>query len=296
MASKPPLPPMSHSAAYYDNQSNIKQANLTYTPNLLPSQPPAAHLQSNSQHTVSSPRTGLPRAPSSPSSNASSSSTSDGDIYLAKNQYHFAPRAEEGVVGKKVSRQAHYASHGGTMPRAGSRTHSEYLEDNSTVLRYVQSDVDDENEGHDHALWILVWMSFLDPFHCIFSAMYTIFALLAFTFLFPLRLCRGECSPSTTFVRMVAPVFRDHLQLIYAKSLSDAHMFEFSPVCLVLIHLASPIISMGNAIAAWVVAIFWLFALIMGNPDGTERRDDGRATVLMLRDWWERCLLYAIRK
>jgi len=95
---------------------------------------------------------------------------------------------------------------------------------------------------------------------------------------------------------MVAPVFRNHLQLIYAKSLSDAHMFEFSPVCLVLIHLVSPIISLGNAIAAWVVAIFWLFALIMGNPDGTERKDDGRATVLMLRDWWERCLLYAIRK
>ena len=156
MAAKPPLPPMSHSAAYYDNHSDFKQVNLTYPPNLLPSQPPAAHLQSNTQHTFSSPRTGPHRSPSSPSSDASSSCASDGDIYPVKNQYHFAPRAEEGVVGKKVSRQPHYATQRGTMPQAGSRTHSEYLEDNSTVLRYVQSDVDDEDEGDDHALWILV--------------------------------------------------------------------------------------------------------------------------------------------
>ena len=147
---------MSHSAAYYDNQRNFKQANLPYTANILPSQPPAAHLPSNTQHTVPSPKTGLHRAPSSPSSDGSSSTASDGDIYLAKNQYHFAPRAEEGVVGKRVFKQSHNASHTGRMPQAGSRTHSEYLEDNSTVLRYVQSDVDDEDEGDDHALWILV--------------------------------------------------------------------------------------------------------------------------------------------
>lgn len=95
---------------------------------------------------------------------------------------------------------------------------------------------------------------------------------------------------------MVAPLFRNHLQMIYANSLDDAHTFEFSPFCLVLIHLVSPLLSFPNAVAAWVVAVFWVFAIIMGNPDGTEKRDDGRAAVLLLRDWWEKCLLYAIRK
>lgn len=26
--------------------------------------------------------------------------------------------------------------------------------------------------------------------------------------------------------------------------------------------------------------------MILGNPDGTERRDDGRAAVLGVRNWW----------
>jgi hypothetical protein len=141
-----------------------------------------------------------------------------------------------------------------------------------------------------------MWMSFLDPFHCFFSALFSIFAVIVITFLAPLRLCRKECSPSVSLVRLVAPVFRNHLQMIFAKSLDNAHTFDFSPFCLVLIHLISPLISIGNAIAAWIVAVFWVFAIIMGNPDGTEKRDDGRATVLLLRDWWERCLLFAIRK
>lgn len=141
-----------------------------------------------------------------------------------------------------------------------------------------------------------VWMSFLDPFHCFFSAIFSIFAVFTIIILLPLRLCRRECSPSISLVRMVAPVFRHHLQMIFAKSLDSAHTFEFSPFCLILVHIVSPLLSIGNAIAAWIVAVFWIFAIIMGNPDGTEKRDDGRATVLMLRDWWEKCLLYAIRK
>jgi hypothetical protein len=176
---------------------------------------------------------------------------------------------------------------------------SEAPTDNSAIFRYVgQGPIVGEEEARedDHALWILMWMSFLDPFHCAFSAIYSIFALVVILILLPLRFCRGECSPAITLIRMVAPVFRNHLQMICARSLDQVHTFEFSPVCLLLVHIVSPILSLGNAVAAWIVAVFWLFAIIMGNPDGTERRDDGRATVLMLRDWWERCLLYATRK
>lgn len=139
-------------------------------------------------------------------------------------------------------------------------------------------------------------MSFLDPFHCLFSAFYSILAAFTILVLLPLRLCQRECSPGISLIRMLAPVFRNHLQMIYAKSLVNVHKFEFSPIILLLVNIVSPIISLGNAIAAWIVAVFWLFAIMMGNPDGTERGDDGRATVLMLRDWWERCLLSAVRK
>lgn len=149
---------MRHSAAYYDNQSNFKQANLNYPPHPQLSHPPAAHLHSNLRTTIASPRTGLERSQSSPSSGASSSSASDGDIYLAKNQnqYNYSPRLEEGVAGPRALRHSSHGLHTGNMPRADGRTHAEILETNSTVLRYVESDLDDEAEGDDHALWILV--------------------------------------------------------------------------------------------------------------------------------------------
>ena len=63
---------------------------------------------------------------------------------------------------------------------------------------------------------------------------------------------------------------------------------------LIAIHVASPLVSIGVAVAAWVSAAFWVFAVIMGNPDGTERRDDGRDAVLAVRNWWEGFFLMAL--
>lgn len=36
--------------------------------------------------------------------------------------------------------------------------------------------------------------------------------------------------------------------------------------------------------------------MILGNPDGTERRDDGRAAVLGVRNWWRIWLRKADRE
>ncbi len=84
--------------------------------------------------------------------------------------------------------------------------------------------------------------------------------------------------------------------MMYAPSVKDAYTFDFSPLALVVVHVVSPILSFGVAFFSWIAAVFWLFALVMGNPDGTEKRDDGRATVLGVRNWWEKFLLHAIRR
>ncbi|PGH15711.1 hypothetical protein AJ80_05419 [Polytolypa hystricis UAMH7299] len=55
---------------------------------------------------------------------------------------------------------------------------------------------------------------------------------------------------------------------------------------LILIHLLSPLLVFPLLFAAWIAAFFWIFTMIMGNPDGTERKDDGRAAVLGVRNWW----------
>ena len=80
-----------------------------------------------------------------------------------------------------------------------------------------------------------------------------------------------------------------------AASVDNAHNFDFRTGTLILTQLLSPLLSIGVAVAAWVAAAFWLFALMMGNPDGTERTDDGRAAVLGVKRWWEKFLLHALR-
>jgi hypothetical protein len=80
---------------------------------------------------------------------------------------------------------------------------------------------------------------------------------------------------------------------MHAESTQDADELEFRAWRLIAVQILSPVVSVGVAIVGWIAAPFWIFAIIMGNPDGTERRDDGRATVLAVRNWWERCLLKA---
>jgi len=140
-----------------------------------------------------------------------------------------------------------------------------------------------------------MWLSFFDPFFSLFIAIFTLIAVLFLLLISPVRFCQHSCSISTSTIRTLAPLFRNHLRLISAHSVDEAHTFDFKPVMLVLIHIISPLLSIGVAVAAWTSAAFWLFTLMMGNPDGTERKDDGRAAVLAVRDWWETLLLNAVR-
>jgi hypothetical protein len=80
---------------------------------------------------------------------------------------------------------------------------------------------------------------------------------------------------------------------MHADSAPDADELEFKAGRLIAVQVLSPVVSMGVAIAEWIAAPFWIFAIMMGNPDGTERGDDGRTTVLAVRNWWEQCLLKA---
>jgi len=110
----------------------------------------------------------------------------------------------------------------------------------------------------------------------------------------PIRLISKQGSFGDQAIRAIAPLFKNHLRMLHAPSVSYAHEWEFSHTMLIAIHVASPLVSIGVAVAAWVSAAFWVFAVIMGNPDGTERRDDGRDAVLAVRNWWEGFFLMAL--
>lgn len=55
---------------------------------------------------------------------------------------------------------------------------------------------------------------------------------------------------------------------------------------LLMVLLLSSLLSIAFLLLAWTAAFFWVFAMILGNPDGTERKDDGRAAVLGVCRWW----------
>ena len=59
--------------------------------------------------------------------------------------------------------------------------------------------------------------------------------------------------------------------------------------------LLSPFYSIAILLLVWTAAFFWLFTMVMGNPDGTERKDDGRAAVLGVCKWWQKWLRKARR-
>jgi hypothetical protein len=61
----------------------------------------------------------------------------------------------------------------------------------------------------------------------------------------------------------------------------------------IVVLLLSPFFSIAILLLAWTAAFFWVFTMMMGNPDGTERKDDGRAAVIGVCKWWRAWLAKA---
>lgn len=53
---------------------------------------------------------------------------------------------------------------------------------------------------------------------------------------------------------------------------------------------------MALFVVSLIVALFWIFSVVLGNPDGTERKDDGRVAVLGVARWWANWLGFARRR
>ena len=66
----------------------------------------------------------------------------------------------------------------------------------------------------------------------------------------------------------------------------DSHEY-YSVTGLILVLMLSVLGCLAILLSVWTAAFFWVFATILGNPDGTERSDDGRAAVLGVCKWWQ---------
>ena len=159
------------------------------------------------------------------------------------------------------------------------------------------------------------------PFYSFGASLYAIFAFLFALLVSPLRICSfSQYLRSTTFVSqlcdLLSPSLHIHERLVCIRppsvedrsssaqwissepdsdqpsvlsEPSEVYSVATSMVVLVL----SPFLSIAILLLAWTAAFFWVFSMILGNPDGTERKDDGRTAVLGVCKWWRTWLCKA---
>ena len=131
----------------------------------------------------------------------------------------------------------------------------------------------------------------MDPLYSLAGAVCAIITVLVILCLTPVRLCSSAYSLQRSTTYALSPILMIHLRMLCVEV---EQRQSYNTGYLVLIYLLAPLISFGVAITACVSAAFWIFTLIMGNPDGSERRDDGRDAILAVRNWWARYLTRAL--
>ncbi|KAJ5325821.1 hypothetical protein MYU51_001197 [Penicillium brevicompactum] len=315
-------PEMSHSPAYYQEQAPFGSAH----PRSSIVTPPPATRRSQEQSSVLGHPIGS--RPSSLSSDASPRTSASRGYRV----YHQAlggsswpgsdARENEGLPPGSTSSGAHkeerIRSSIADRPSLMSGEHS-----NPSITRGRKRRIPDDeivtHEGHD-ALLMLFRLTVV-PLYSFGACFYAIFAFLFALLISPLRLCAfSQYLRSTTFVSqlcdLLSPSLHIHERLVCIRpplaedrssstqwirsdpeSDQPSVLYEPNEVYSVAKSLAvlvlSPIFSMAILLLAWIAAFFWVFSMILGNPDGTERKDDGRTAVLGVCKWWRTWLCKA---
>ncbi|KAL8727679.1 MAG: hypothetical protein Q9181_005619 [Wetmoreana brouardii] len=164
---------------------------------------------------------------------------------------------------------------------------------------------EDEEDVKEHTVWILIYLSFLSPVVATLTSIYTIIMSFIFLLFSPITICCRSCTPlKQRLVNFLAPPIRLQLDLVFSAvepafdslEKSEEYTRRTSNIfLLVMINILSPIYAAGIAVTAWIAAGFWFTALILGDPDGRDKKDDGRAVVLGVRRLWERWLKKGLR-
>ena len=142
---------------------------------------------------------------------------------------------------------------------------------------------------------IQIYLSTLSPLPACLFSIYTVMTTVAVILLFPLCiLCSNHKPFSHQLHFFLSPPIGFQLGLIYSEHNVSSSPGEH-PAMLIVINLCSPFYAVWISVSAWVAAAFWAFTTIMGNPDGKDRKDDGREAVMGVRRWWERWLGRALR-
>ncbi|KAB8218208.1 hypothetical protein BDV33DRAFT_128022 [Aspergillus novoparasiticus] len=155
------------------------------------------------------------------------------------------------------------------------------------------------------ALLMLFRLSVPVPIFSLCASLYTVLGLLLVLLVSPFRIC--PCIPyfrSTSFreqlCHLLVPQLHIHERLVRLRGPATQSVYNdadgsstsdpsehYSIFGLIAVLLLSSLLSIAFLLLVWTAAFFWVFAMVLGNPDGTERKDDGRAAVLGVCRWWQ---------
>ena len=184
----------------------------------------------------------------------------------------------------------------------GSPDHATHTSDRGNSIRQTYEEDDDEvDEGRlrqeQHALKILLFLS--GP--CVLlSALNTVWACIALVITAlsqPIRICAKRPTFGQQLAGLLGPTLNLQLRSIYTPLPPHADEdSSYHTLMLVMVHMLSPFLSFVVMFASWTLAVYWLSSTIVGDPAGQDKRDDGKETVLGLRNWWERWLMRCIKE
>ncbi|KAF2470740.1 uncharacterized protein BDR25DRAFT_334335 [Lindgomyces ingoldianus] len=167
-------------------------------------------------------------------------------------------------------------------------THVSASNPDVTAILYDGNDKGPE----DKAVQLLLYLSGPCTLFSFLITLWTLLSLFIVLLLCPLRLfSSSRPTLGARITTFLAPPLNLQLNLIYSYSSA----ISYSPPLLVIIHLFSPIVAMGVAVAAWTAAFFWFFSAILGDPAGQDGHNDGKDSILGVRNWWDRWLSRALR-
>ncbi|KAI9934876.1 hypothetical protein ASPWEDRAFT_175601 [Aspergillus wentii DTO 134E9] len=256
-----------------------------------PPQTPAESYRPESEQSVAVPVTSV----------ISSPHFENGSILTWGSNSSGAARKEERIRGSLTDHSSYMS--GDNHPHSVSRVQKRTIQDDDLL--------EDDNQD---ALLMLFRLSIPVPLFSLCASLYTIFGLLFVILVSPLRLC--SCIPylrsnsfRTQLCDLFAPPLHVHERLVCLRqsnsfrSSSSQWIYndpdrsspsdpsdDYSIGGLIAVLLLSSLLSIAFVLLVWTAASFWVFAMILGNPDGTERKDDGRAAVLGVSRWWQRWL------
>ncbi|KJY00173.1 hypothetical protein TI39_contig340g00033 [Zymoseptoria brevis] len=226
------------------------------------------------------------------SEGGSSAMTQISSIDLEKSR-HARQSAAKKAHGTGGDPEKGYASPAQGTPKQSRRQ-------SAARIAYVEEDeeFDESTELQEQkALKILLFLSGPCVVLSFLNAIWTLISLVLTTLTQPVRLCARRPSFGQQLSGLAGPALNLQLKSIYTPLPPHADEdTSYRAGTLVMVQLLTPFASLGMMVAAWVAAVFWLASAVVGDPAGMDKRDDGKETILTLRDWWEKWLVRCIRE